>query len=184
MNHFVDVRAWLARAEMQVTPGVFREMHDVVVFVQDRGRRPALFEQFHVQLAEEVCPPLLRGEGWLVRLGVVLRILESRSQWQRMRAHTEGRRPRCHLWRGQWHHRDLPGRTRHGTPHINAMPPIEGREKRVHVSRRFRAADEKHSAGPQREMENIEDLVLRLLIQINKQIAAGDEIDPRKGRIP
>ena len=52
-KHRGDVRGRLAGDELQVTPGAFREMHDLVHLIHHHRRRPVLLEQTQMQFAEE-----------------------------------------------------------------------------------------------------------------------------------
>ncbi len=45
------------------------------------------------------------------------------------------------------------------------------------------SAEHQDAALAQRKVEQRDDLRLRLGIEINQEIAAGDEVDPRKGRV-
>ena len=64
-----------------------------------------------------------------------------------------------------------------------SVPAIHRSEEALHTIRRLRPADEKHATGSQGKMENIESLLLRVAVQIDKQVATGNEIEPREGRV-
>ena len=63
------------------------------------------------------------------------------------------------------------------------MLRVDRRKKRVHVASALRAADEKQPGRPEREMEDVEDLVLRFRIQIDEQVPAGYEVQIGERRI-
>jgi hypothetical protein len=63
------------------------------------------------------------------------------------------------------------------------MVTIDRRKERVRTVRALRATDEKKTAGAQSEMENIEDAPLRFAIEVDKEVAAGHQIDPRKSGV-
>src|SRR5262245_18845258 len=49
--------------------------------------------------------------------------------------------------------------------------------------RRFRRAEEQEAARPERKVERLDQPLLDRAIQINEQVAAGDEIEVRERRI-
>ena len=64
------------------------------------------------------------------------------------------------------------------------MLRIQWRKEREGVGVCLRTANKKHAAGAQGKVENVEDVVLSFLGQVDEQVAAGDEIEPGKGRVP
>ena len=57
VDHLNDVRGRLARDEVQITPGAFGKMHDLMGLVHNDRRRPVLFEQTQMQFAKEHFAP-------------------------------------------------------------------------------------------------------------------------------
>src|SRR5919204_4154473 len=60
---------------------------------------------------------------------------------------------------------------------------VENLESIGKRAERFRRAEEQHAALREREMEDGQDPLLRRRLEIDEQVAAGDEIDARERRI-
>ncbi len=56
-------------------------------------------------------------------------------------------------------------------------------EPAVDVPRRFRTAEQEQAALPEREMEQRNDFRLRLLAEVDQEVAAGNEVDLREWRV-
>ena len=60
---------------------------------------------------------------------------------------------------------------------------VDAHEQVVRAFRRFRRAEEQIAARPQREMERLDQPLLDRPIQVDQQVAAGDEVEVRERRI-
>ena len=60
---------------------------------------------------------------------------------------------------------------------------IGDRKERAPIFHRLRVTQKQDAAGPQREVENFERPLLRIAIQVDEQVPARDQIEPRERRI-
>ncbi len=130
-------------------------MQHPIGFVHDHARRGERLERVAVG-------------GGLVRGAQGRR----RSRGQRLDAVQRRREPRRHADVG----RDL-------HPLINARLAVDGAEHPVRVVGVLRGAEKEIAVRPQCEVKRGADLLLKLAVEIDQHVAAGDEIGARKRRV-
>ena len=70
-------------------------------------------------------------------------------------------------------------------PASDVDPPLlvhHGEERAVFVHR-LRRAEKQRALGPQREVKDFQRAGLRVAVEVDEQVAAGDEVQPGEGRV-
>src|SRR5690606_11864802 len=66
---------------------------------------------------------------------------------------------------------------------VDAGAGVEDAEEAGRMVRRLRRADHEEAARIERVVEGRADLLLQLAVEIDEDVAAGDEVDAREGRV-
>src|SRR5262249_32652503 len=154
-----DVAAQWAARRLQVASGIFRQVYNAVHGIdQDAGRRDR-FDGLAVQgrFAERRA-----GADTAAGLRLVLMSTEASEQPRQQPRFGAG----------------VSGRL------IDARLPIDVVEKSRRVGGGLRRAEEQKSTRVERVVEGAAGLLLQFAVEIDQQIAAGDQVDAREWRIP
>ena len=77
--------------------------------------------------------------------------------------------------RGEWEIRHEPCRRFHPTEQL--VLTVDRCEQLGVAGDVFRGAEKEHATQPEREVEQGQDSVLQVRVQVNKQVAAGEDVD-------
>ncbi len=152
-----QVARGLAGGMAQELVDTFRQVHDIRIMIDQRAGRRVFGQQ-----------PLVHRcirKNHLVGLGRV---------------------GRCQVWHRRHYQRNWRGRT--GKPRrrlgaVQAVLLIDRHEKLGQRIGRFGAAQEQVAARLQGEMEHFKQLRVGVAVQVDQQVAAADQVEPRERRI-
>ena len=66
---------------------------------------------------------------------------------------------------------------------VDAPVRVDGLELVGQLARRLARAEEQHAAGLEREVKQRQHLLLHQRLEVDQQVAAGDEVDARERRV-
>lgn len=152
-----EIERRFAATHQQIAPRALGEVNDGVHLVDDERRRPVFFEEPQMQIDGGEPAARLHAS----QIGYGCRVARFQAG--------KNRRPR-----------------RDDARHLAALEQVDflvdGREE-VRAFGRLGGAEEKVSAGLEGEVQHLHGAVLRGAVEIDEDIAAGNEVEVREGRI-
>jgi hypothetical protein len=169
----------LPPGDLKKAAGAFRQMHDRVLRRHQNGWSRQLFEQPKMKFGYAGPAGSIgnRPPGRLAGINDKPAPVNGRL----------GERPLMRLQRpleGARTGRNGEERSSHRLMRIQPVLFIDDPKERAFVGDGFRTAKKEHPIRAQRELEGVEHSLLRVTVEINQEIAAGNQIHPRKRSVP
>ena len=164
----------LAAAVAQVAAGALGDVDHLVIAADDDRRRREAFDQLEVDFAPGADAERLGGRP--------------HGQERLPAGAAEHRQRRRRVLRQRARQRALARHLRQAPLAdderlVDAMPLVDGAKQVLAAVDRLGDAEEEAAARPQREVDDLERVPLRLAIEVDEEVAAADQVEAREGRV-
>ena len=173
LHQLEQIRRGVAGGEPQVPTGATGEVDDLVALVDHERGRGNLFDQAVMQLGQRH-PRGERGLGGPSR-GRRRRLDGGTGRAGRTGSNRGDDRPGVRQQHGG---RRIPAAAERGLPLVEPVMLVDGAEEPLRLLGRLGGAEKEPALRPQCKMEKIERAPLGAAIEVDEEVAAGDQIEP------